>query len=50
MKNQNLLDGLERDRIKSDFAKKKNIKLIRIPYWDIDNIYNILNKNLKGVI
>lgn len=50
MKNQNLLDGPERDRIKSDFAKKKNIKLIRIPYWDINNIYNILNKNLKGVI
>lgn len=50
MKNQNLLDGLERDRIKSDFAKRKNIKLIRIPYWDFDNIDKVLDKELKGVV
>lgn len=36
----------KRDNMKTQYCKKNNIKLIRIPYWDFDNIENILNKNL----
>jgi len=32
----------ERDRIKDEYCKTHNIKLIRIPYWDYDNIDKIL--------
>mgnify|MGYP003617346539 CR=1 FL=1 len=30
------------DEIKNDFCKTNNIKLIRIPYWDFDDIDGIL--------
>ena len=30
------------DRMKDEYCKAKNIKLIRIPYWEKDNIENIL--------
>ena len=33
-----------RDTIKNIYCKKNNINLIRIPYWEYDNIENILNK------
>lgn len=36
----------ERDRIKTNYCKNNNIQLIRIPYWDGDNIENILNEKL----
>jgi hypothetical protein len=36
-----------RDTIKNEYCKKNNIKLIRIPYWDFDNIENILIKELE---
>ena len=49
-KNQNLFEYMERDNVKSEYAKRKKIKLIRIPYWEIDNIENILDKELKGVV
>lgn len=49
-KNQDLFECMERDNIKSEYAKKKKIKLIRIPYWEIDNIENILDRELKGVV
>lgn len=49
-KSQDLLDSMERDNIKSEYAKNKKIKLIRIPYWDFDNIEKILKKELKGVV
>lgn len=32
-----------KDKIKTDYCAKNNIKLIRIPYWDYDNIYSILD-------
>lgn len=35
-----------RDEIKTNFAKKNNIELLRIPYWEYDNIENILNKKI----
>lgn len=34
---------LVRDNIKSEYAKSKKIKLIRIPYWEFNNIENIIN-------
>lgn len=31
-----------KDKIKNDYCKDNNIRLIRIPYWDFDNIETIL--------
>ena len=39
-----------KDNIKSDFAKNNKIKLIRIPYWDFDNINIILTNELKSLL
>ena len=51
VKNWGGLDKLkltqEKDRIKNEYCKKNNIKLIRIPYWDFDNIEDILIKELN---
>jgi len=41
-----LLKTQKRDKIKTDFAKQENIKLIRIPYWDFNNIEKILKGDL----
>lgn len=41
------IDRKIRDTIKTIYCKENNITLIRIPYWDIDNIENILDKELK---
>ena len=35
------------DTYKNEYCKLNNIKLIRIPYFDIDNVENILNENLN---
>lgn len=35
------------DKIKNQYAKDNNWKLIRIPYWEFNNIENILNELLK---
>ena len=37
----------EHDKRKDEYAKKNGWKLIRIPYWEFDNIENILEKELK---
>lgn len=37
----------KRDQIKRDFCKKENIRLLEIPYWDFDNIEDILCKELN---
>jgi very-short-patch-repair endonuclease len=34
------------DKLKDEYAKNNKIKLIRIPYWDFDNIKEILDKEL----
>jgi hypothetical protein len=34
------------DKIKSDYCKNNNINLLRIPYWDFDNIELILEEEL----
>ena len=35
-----------RDNIKTKYCEDNHIKLIRIPYWDFDNIEQILTKEL----
>lgn len=37
---------IKHDKIKDDYAKRNNWNLIRIPYWDFDNIEEILYKNI----
>ena len=37
----------ENDEIKDNYCKSKNIELIRIPYWDFDNIEKILEEKLN---
>ena len=36
-----------KDKIKTQYCQDNNIKLIRIPYWEFDNIDNILRKELN---
>lgn len=36
------------DQIKTDYCNKNGICLIRIPYWDINNINNILDTKLNS--
>ena len=36
-----------RDNIKNEFCKKNNIPLLRIPYWELENIDNIVCSKLK---
>ena len=36
-----------RDEIKNEYCKKKKIKLIRIPYFEIENVEKILNREFK---
>ena len=38
------------DRIKDDFCKKNDIDLLRIPYWKLDDIENILEHNINILI
>lgn len=41
------IDTKIRDTIKNEYCKKNNIKLIRIPYWEFDNIKETLIRELK---
>lgn len=38
------------DRIKDDYCKQNGIELIRIPYWEQDNIEEILTEKLSSLI
>lgn len=38
------------DKIKDDYCKKHNIKLLRIPYWEFNNIDDILDLYLNNYI
>lgn len=40
----------KRDEIKNCFCKENNLPLIRIPYWDFDNIDTILEKELSKLM
>lgn len=35
------------DQLKNEYCKNNNIKLIRIPYWDFENIEEILKRELN---
>ena len=41
------VEGKIRDTIKTIYCKENNIKLIRIPYTEYDNIEKILEKELE---
>ena len=41
------IDTKIRDTIKNEYCKNNNIKLIRIPYWELNNIENILSNKLN---
>ncbi len=41
------IDRKIRDTIKTYYCQQNNIKLIRIPYWDFDNIEEILKRELE---
>lgn len=43
----NLTDRQNKDNIKTNYCKENNIKLIRIPYWEFENIEKILNEKIK---
>lgn len=47
-KNGTLEDVKIRDNLKNEYAKKNNINIIRIPYWDFNNIETILRTQLIG--
>lgn len=38
---------VRRDNLKNEYCEKNNIDLLRIPYWDFDNIEEILNNKLS---
>lgn len=35
-----------REQIKAKYCKDNGIKLLVIPYWDLDRVYDILKKEL----
>lgn len=41
-------DNQIRDNIKNNYCKNNNINLLRIPYWEFDNIENIIENKLKN--
>lgn len=41
------LKTIEHDEIKNNYCQDKNIYLVRIPYWDYNNIETILSKELN---
>jgi DNA-directed RNA polymerase subunit RPC12/RpoP len=47
MNKENFLKLQKHDKLKNNYCKTNNIKLLRIPYWDFDNIEEILNKELN---
>ena len=43
----NFINTKIRDTIKNEYCKKNNIKLIRKPYWEFDNMENIIMNELN---
>lgn len=41
---------IKNDRIKDDYCKQNGIELIRIPYWEQDNIEEILTEKLSSLL
>lgn len=44
---ERLRETKRRDKIKTDYCKNNGINLIRIPYWEFDNIESIIKKELN---
>ena len=44
---EDFLKQQEHDRRKREYAESHNIRLLKIWYWDFDNIETILNENIK---
>ena len=44
---RNLEETQKRDKIKTEYCMKNNIKLIRIPYWERDNLEHLLFSELN---
>jgi hypothetical protein len=40
---------IKNDKLKNDYCKRNKIQLLRIPYWEFDNIETILKENLGGI-
>ncbi len=50
LKAEKVLDRTKRhDVIKTEYCKNNNINLIRIPFWEFDNIENILQSQLLSI-
>ncbi len=47
---ESLLQTQHNDKIKTDYCASHNIPLLRIPYWDFDNIESILDEALEKYI
>lgn len=45
---ENFILTKKRDKIKDDYCKKNNVNLLRIPYWNLDNVDKILTNALGG--
>lgn len=39
-----------RDEIKNNYCEKEGVHLLRIPYWDYDNIENIISESINKLI
>lgn len=46
---QNLIQIQYRDKIKTEYCLNNNITLIRIPYWDFENIESILDEKISNL-
>ena len=44
---EGLKDRKRKDEIKNNYCKFNNINLIRIPYWEFENIENIIIQEIK---
>ncbi|RNB59499.1 hypothetical protein EDM57_04995 [Brevibacillus gelatini] len=42
-----LKETQKRDKIKNNYCKENNVKLIRIPYWEYDTIEDVLLRELR---
>ena len=46
---KSLKSQIERDNIKNEFCEKEGILLLRIPYWEYENVDNIVFEHLLGI-
>jgi hypothetical protein len=44
---ESFIENKKKDKIKNDYCKKNNIKIIRIPFWEIDNIPGYFKKAIR---